>query len=170
MGILWLIAFHSWSSARAAIMSSDLDYTYLPHQQTSMSFELAGINLHRNEQELQEFGLCQGEKQNFKPSCLLGKMASQQLRQPKKKTTTWCLAHVLASNSFKYTDLSYLTTWGVTVAHCIPSIAACSAGTFSVGLWYLLSFWLADTLSWQQLAEIVRTGKCIKIVHNVLSF
>lgn len=69
-------------------MSSDLDYTYLLHQQTSVSFELAGINLHRNEQELQEFRLCQGEKQNFKPSCFLGKMASPQLSWPKKKTTT----------------------------------------------------------------------------------
>lgn len=111
------MAFHSWSSARTAIMSSDLDYTYLPHQQTSVSFEPAGINLHRNEQELQEFRLCQGEKQKSKLSCFLGKMASPQLSRPKKKTTTWCLAHVLASNTFKYTDLSYLTTWGVTVLH-----------------------------------------------------
>lgn len=117
MRVLWLMAYHSWSSARAAIMSSDLDYTYLPHQQTSVSFEFAGINLHRNEQELQEFRLCQGEKQNFKPSCFLCKMASPQLSQPKKETTTWCLAHILTSNTFKYTDLSYLTTWGVTVPH-----------------------------------------------------
>lgn len=115
MWVLWLMPFHSRSSARAAIMSSDLDYTCLPHQQTSVSFELAGINLHRNEQELQEFRPCQGEKQNFKPSCFLGKMASPQLSQP--ETTTWCLAHVLTSNTFKYTDLSYLTTWGVTVPH-----------------------------------------------------
>lgn len=117
MRVLWLMAFHSWSSARAAITSSDLDYTYLPHQQTSVSFELAGINLHRNEQELQEFRPCQGEKQNFWPSCFLGETASPQLSQPKKKTTTWCLAHILNSNTFKYSDLSCLSTWGVIVPH-----------------------------------------------------
>lgn len=82
------MAFQFLIHARAAIMSSDLDCTYLPHQQTSVSFELAGINSHRNEQELQEFRLCQGEKQNFRLSCFLGKMASPQLSQPKEKKKT----------------------------------------------------------------------------------